>query len=170
MAKCPKCGKEIEYLINVETGLGIYMYDGQGYEFEDFEADGSLNCFECPECGEIVAQTNEEADEILKEVRKMNKDIIVQNLKRIEVKGWKYYEKVGPTGEFRSYFNNDFFGVSVYDTREYGWSVEVRIFYLNESKSYIQALERNLKDLNTAIRRAKYWMKFINKNKAKLIW
>jgi hypothetical protein len=100
----------------------------------------------------------------------MNKDIIVQNLKKIKVNGWKYYKDVGSTGEFRSYLNNDFFGVSIFDTREYGWSVEVRIFYLDEMKSYTQVLERNLGNLNKAIRRAKYWMKFINKHKAKLIW
>jgi hypothetical protein len=100
----------------------------------------------------------------------MNKNIIVQNLKKIKVDGWKYYKEVGTTGEFRNYFDHHFFGVSVFDTREYGWSVEVRIFYLDEMKSYIQVLERNLGNLSKAIIRAKYWMKFINKHKAELMW
>ena len=70
MPKCPKCGKVINWLINVESGWASYRFDGNyysyNYEFEDFEADGSVNYFECPECGEVIAQTEEEAREFLK--------------------------------------------------------------------------------------------------------
>jgi len=65
MPKCPKCGKVINWLINVESGWASYRFDGN-YEFEDFEADGNVNHFECPECGEVIAQTEEEATKFLK--------------------------------------------------------------------------------------------------------
>jgi predicted RNA-binding Zn-ribbon protein involved in translation (DUF1610 family) len=66
MAKCPKCGKVINYLINVESGWASYRFDGENYEYEDFEADGSVNLFECPECGEVIAESQDEASEFLK--------------------------------------------------------------------------------------------------------
>jgi hypothetical protein len=69
MPKCPKCGKIINYLINVVSGWKNYIFDGKNYEEDKFESDGVLNIWVCPECEEELFDSEEEAIEFLKEVK-----------------------------------------------------------------------------------------------------
>jgi phage FluMu protein Com len=70
MPKCPKCGKVINYLINVVSGWKNYIFDGRNYEEGEFEPDGVLNFWVCPECKEeLLFDSEEEAIKFLKEVK-----------------------------------------------------------------------------------------------------
>jgi hypothetical protein len=72
MAKCPKCGKEIECLINVQSGYNYYRFelDDEGvasYESEDdFQTTDVVNDYCCDECNQVLFTDEEEAIEFLK--------------------------------------------------------------------------------------------------------
>jgi DNA-directed RNA polymerase subunit M/transcription elongation factor TFIIS len=67
MPKCPKCGKEINSITNVQSGYMAYalkVNDENGdYDYDseepDFTTDDSLNDFRCPECNESLFPDSE---------------------------------------------------------------------------------------------------------------
>jgi uncharacterized protein YlaI len=59
---CPNCGKPVSYLICVVSEVSEYVYDKDGYErLKESEKEEFL----CPECKEIVALNEDEANEAL---------------------------------------------------------------------------------------------------------
>lgn len=69
MLKCPKCGEEIGFLTAIETKktTGTY-YGGEDYDVTDTEIISEA--WLCPECGEQLFDTEEQAKEFLgKEVQ-----------------------------------------------------------------------------------------------------
>lgn len=68
MAQCPHCHREINTLVNTQTGWGrwtVYKHrNGIGMDdHPDFESDGIVNQWECSSCGEVLDEikTNEDA-------------------------------------------------------------------------------------------------------------
>lgn len=74
MPTCPKCGKEIQKLISVESGTITYDFvlwkDHECWEDGDFEADGKVSDFLCPLCNEVLTNDSVKAAEILGKVFK----------------------------------------------------------------------------------------------------
>jgi predicted RNA-binding Zn-ribbon protein involved in translation (DUF1610 family) len=70
--KCPKCGKEIDSLKCVRTGITYEYYfyineDGEGdYEWEDDLSEDDVREFYCPECYELLFEDEEGAKRFLK--------------------------------------------------------------------------------------------------------
>jgi len=68
---CPKCKMELNNLnFDVTATCGSQLYDSD--EYADYDIDCLTDCvefdnFSCPECNEILAQTEEEAIKLLKE-------------------------------------------------------------------------------------------------------
>lgn len=69
---CPACKSEIETLDAVMHPTVICAYNGVGYnlknlnsDIQDFDMKDSLSHFCCPECGEEIAETENEANLIL---------------------------------------------------------------------------------------------------------
>jgi predicted RNA-binding Zn-ribbon protein involved in translation (DUF1610 family) len=77
MPKCPKCGKEIDYLNHVESGEMVWKFSvlklngktEENWEQDEFYSDGSGGYFECPECGETLFFHIEEAKKFLEEAQ-----------------------------------------------------------------------------------------------------
>ena len=68
MSKCPKCGEEIDYLNNWESGEMEYRLRPDGaYEGMEFCSDNKSNDFECPECSEVLFTDEKKAIAFLKE-------------------------------------------------------------------------------------------------------
>jgi predicted RNA-binding Zn-ribbon protein involved in translation (DUF1610 family) len=73
MPKCPKCGKEIDYLNYVESGEMVWRFSvlklnrkiEENWEQDEFYSDGSGGYFECPECGETLFNNEDEAKKFL---------------------------------------------------------------------------------------------------------
>jgi hypothetical protein len=70
LPKCPRCGKEIDYLINVceETAKYVFSFDGGkgcDYYFDD-SWPGDWSVFQCPECDEELFTNEEDAKKFLK--------------------------------------------------------------------------------------------------------
>ena len=67
MPKCPKCGKEIDYLVNVESGDMDYRFNPDGdYYPGEFLSDGGRNEYECPLCQATLFTDETTALEFLK--------------------------------------------------------------------------------------------------------
>jgi len=73
MPKCPKCGKEIDYLVDYSPAWQKYemRIDKNGdahYEFVDdsLPIDTIDDEYECPECSEVLFTDEEEAVKFLK--------------------------------------------------------------------------------------------------------
>jgi len=65
--KCPKCGKPIDYLDNLQTGMKTYRMDKQGnYKALYFNSDGFTNMWVCPLCDEELFRHESEAIDFLK--------------------------------------------------------------------------------------------------------
>lgn len=75
MKKCKKCKEEINYLINVCSGYMVYSFDGD-YGDSDFEIDGNVNNFECPNCNEVLFTNEEEANDFLNSKEEKNEESI----------------------------------------------------------------------------------------------
>lgn len=78
--KCPRCGENIDYLDNTESGHKIYKVYLSGnhidYDDEGFEEDNNVNDFSCPECDEILFTSTDETLKFLKgETEEEVKDI-----------------------------------------------------------------------------------------------
>jgi len=72
VAKCPKCGKEIKLLYCVQAEYVYYIFNGRDYEESNKVNDWRATPdFICPECNEVLTNSEEEAREILgmKEVK-----------------------------------------------------------------------------------------------------
>ena len=66
MSKCPECGKEIDYLYNLESGDMEYRLNPDGdYEGMEFATDGGRNEYECPECRKTLFTNETDALEFL---------------------------------------------------------------------------------------------------------
>jgi len=64
---CPQCDKSIDHIVNVCRKSVIYEFDGDEFEeVDDYLIDDGT--FECPECGEIVADSFGDALELWKKV------------------------------------------------------------------------------------------------------
>lgn len=81
--KCPKCKKSIDGLRNIQSGVNAYdcwVEEGADgvpymeYQHDDFNIDGNVNVWNCPECGKTLFGNEEDAIEFLKEVGKSEKD------------------------------------------------------------------------------------------------
>jgi len=62
MPKCPKCGKEIEYLDYTQPAKASVKPAGGYLEYcwwDEYVAEGE---YECPECGEVLFDSEEEAE------------------------------------------------------------------------------------------------------------
>jgi len=72
MPKCPKCGKEIDYLRDFspvwqEYKLTIDKNGDADYEFVDNTTSMDFgDIYECPECGEVLFTDEEEAVKFLR--------------------------------------------------------------------------------------------------------
>ena len=68
--KCPKCGKEIEYLMNTQTGTYEHYFERDGrYVSLGFDADGILNKYLCPECDEVLFNNEADASTFLSNIK-----------------------------------------------------------------------------------------------------
>jgi len=66
MPKCPKCGKEIDFLKNyVYKCTNEYIFDGDRYEFVGV-IEGDYEEYRCPECGYRIAETEIDAIRFLR--------------------------------------------------------------------------------------------------------
>jgi uncharacterized C2H2 Zn-finger protein len=71
MLKCPKCNKEIEELVWIETNATVFyktILDGEdnlSFEQDETQADGE-NWFQCPECEQELFRESEKAKQFLK--------------------------------------------------------------------------------------------------------
>jgi phage FluMu protein Com len=67
--KCPKCNKEIEGLRHFQSGENSYdcWIEGNSmeYQHDEFEPDNGVTDYECPECHEVLATSEEAAMKIL---------------------------------------------------------------------------------------------------------
>lgn len=70
MPKCPKCGKEIDYLKHWQQSSVSYEFtlDDEGYPNYDRDeiVGGEDSEWDCPECNEELFNNEEEATEFLK--------------------------------------------------------------------------------------------------------
>jgi predicted RNA-binding Zn-ribbon protein involved in translation (DUF1610 family) len=72
MPKCPKCGKEIDFLKNYvsntteEFNFSLNDKGEPVYEYVDALTYGSNSVYACPECGEDLFTNEEDAIEFLK--------------------------------------------------------------------------------------------------------
>ena len=66
MSKCPKCKNEIDYLIAYSQCYQHFSVEdnGEANWSEVKEILETIN-FECPECGEVICETDDEAQEFL---------------------------------------------------------------------------------------------------------
>jgi predicted RNA-binding Zn-ribbon protein involved in translation (DUF1610 family) len=65
MAKCPRCGEEIDCLENFRTVVEQFCFDGRNYSYVDtwgVDKDEYL----CPECGEVLFTDKRKAAKFLK--------------------------------------------------------------------------------------------------------
>jgi hypothetical protein len=65
---CPKCHKEIEYLICAIKGTMNYEFDGENYEEIDFGNTIEKATYICPECSAVITKKEEIARNLLKGV------------------------------------------------------------------------------------------------------
>ncbi len=64
--RCPRCGKELKFLLNIQSGRNYYTMDKDGnYELDDTEADGEVNKWCCPYCFVALANNEDDALDIL---------------------------------------------------------------------------------------------------------
>ena len=67
MARCPRCGEEVERLLHYSMVYEAYYYDGCGYERAyGRDALGDYVDYACPRCGEILFYSEDEARRFLK--------------------------------------------------------------------------------------------------------
>ena len=66
MNKCPKCKKEINKLVNYQSGENKYILDDDGdCFFKEFQEDGKINEYECPECNKVLFNDDRKARSFL---------------------------------------------------------------------------------------------------------
>lgn len=66
---CPKCGRELEYLENVQSAIITWKFSRDG-EYSDrpdvVRVYDDVNWWQCPYCGTQLAYNEEDALEVLK--------------------------------------------------------------------------------------------------------
>ena len=89
MPICPKCKENVEFLKQVDSGIEkchIFFNKKKDYldwEQEEFESDGIVRLFYCPECNEELDFDEQQAEEFLREKDEL-KEIVTEKLKQIE--------------------------------------------------------------------------------------
>ena len=70
MPQCPKCRQGIDFLLFHVEVMGMLLEKGEiAYETEDMDDSVDfVKGFVCPECGEIVVTSKQEADHFLEAV------------------------------------------------------------------------------------------------------
>ena len=70
MPKCPECGAEIDYLINVCETIEEYIFSVDGGGFADYEQTdawaGDWSEYRCPECRKVLFRDEDDAVKFLK--------------------------------------------------------------------------------------------------------
>ncbi|MEM0451693.1 MAG: hypothetical protein QW655_07155 [Nitrososphaerota archaeon] len=69
MPTCPRCGKNMRYLLNYNKVYEAYLYDGEEYirdRSRDMMDDIGDVEYICPECLSVLFYDEEEADRFLK--------------------------------------------------------------------------------------------------------
>ena len=70
MPTCPHCNKEIDHLEGYSTEIVKYYVtvskDGLNHDYQEFVDDLDNPSYHCPECGEMLFKTDEEAETFLK--------------------------------------------------------------------------------------------------------
>jgi len=70
MPKCPKCGKEIDYLFDYSKVEQLFIFSLENgeprYEAKDSFSLSLPDEWECPECGEVLFRSEEDAIKFLK--------------------------------------------------------------------------------------------------------
>jgi len=64
MPFCPKCGKEIDRLNYWQKKIEEAYFDGEGYDWWDSDVVIERG-YECPECGELLFDNEEDAKKFL---------------------------------------------------------------------------------------------------------
>lgn len=88
MAICPKCKKEIEELINIQSGWNSYKMSVNGYNFYadydeiEFNVDDNVNDFNCPKCDTTLFTSEDKAIGFLKDKDKL-KEIVREKIEKI---------------------------------------------------------------------------------------
>ena len=87
MVICKECGKDINHLRQVRTGVeecDIFFNKKEGYldwGNEEFNGDGIVIIYSCPECNEELDFDDEQAEKFLKE-KDVLKEIVAEKLKK----------------------------------------------------------------------------------------
>ena len=95
MPICPKCHKEINGLRNIVSGNFRYdmWVDGSDkirYDEVDFMSDDNVNEWWCPECGEVLFISENEAEKFLKEKDELA-ELIIKKIKKNKTKKRKQW-------------------------------------------------------------------------------
>ena len=73
MVICPYCNRAIERLITSATATdNAHIYEDGEICYPE-EPEWELDYWECPECGEVVSKTDEEAVEFMKNTDELKK-------------------------------------------------------------------------------------------------
>lgn len=66
MVKCPRCGKDIDYLCYEQECTAYGTYSNREYEESSCESNNTER-FYCPECNNILFEDSSEADSFLED-------------------------------------------------------------------------------------------------------
>jgi len=66
LVKCPKCGAEINYLVNWQSTLTKHLFDGSDYSKQDEEITDGVNDYQCPRCDKVLFTNDEDARKFLR--------------------------------------------------------------------------------------------------------
>ena len=89
MPICPKCHKKIDCLREVRSGVekGEMFFDEEGgyiyWRNEEFESDGDVLEYYCPECDKELDFDEQEAEEFLKRKDELQ-EIVAEKLNKIK--------------------------------------------------------------------------------------
>ncbi|KKL50134.1 hypothetical protein LCGC14_2308570 [marine sediment metagenome] len=92
MPICRKCKKSIDRLQQVSSGVercDILFNKKEGYinwENEDFESDGIVREFYCPECNKVLFTDDEQAENFLEETDELQ-ELVAEKINKIQKGG-----------------------------------------------------------------------------------
>ncbi len=97
MPICPKCFGKIDSLHNYASGerkTRVSIFDGEEeYEEEEFQADGKVDDYECPNCSEVLFKDEEKAIAFLKNKDELQ-EIMAEKLNKIKEKNEQTNKKI----------------------------------------------------------------------------
>ncbi len=90
---CPKCKEKIDWLHNYQSGenhtrLSLFDFKDKkiaDYELCEFQANGKINDFECPECSEVLFRDEKKAIAFLEDNDELQ-ELVVEKLNKIKEK------------------------------------------------------------------------------------